>query len=442
MMVASLFYLSLSLSLILTLSSAAHHKPPHSPSKPPANPAVTAASPAIEQACAATLFPQQCEASLSQSQNLPPNPTPLQLLQSAIALSSDNLATAQTMAKSLLDASADSRNRTVAAATCIEILANSHHRISLASDALPRGRTKDARAWLGAALAYQYDCWNSLKYANDTQMVGKTMSFIDNLEILSSNALSMAFSFDAFGNDIASWKPPATERVGFWGTVGSGGPGPAGGVPLNLTPDVTVCKNGGDGCYKTVQEAVNAAPDNGNRTKRFVIHIKEGVYQETVRVPLAKRNVVFLGDGIGKTVITGDANVGQQGMTTYNSATVGFVFQNCLINGTEEYMTLYHSKPQVHKNYLGRPWKEYSRTVFINSFLEVLVTPQGWMPWSGDFALKTLYYGEFESKGPGSYLSQRVPWSSKIPAEHVLTYSVQNFIQGNDWIPSIGSPSS
>ncbi|KAG5029804.1 hypothetical protein JHK87_013318 [Glycine soja] len=554
MMVASLFYLSLSLSLILTLSSAAHHKPPHSPSKPPANPAVTAASPAIEQACAATLFPQQCEASLSQSQNLPPNPTPLQLLQSAIALSSDNLATAQTMAKSLLDASADSRNRTVAAATCIEILANSYHRISLASDALPRGRTKDARAWLGAALAYQYDCWNSLKYANDTQMVGKTMSFIDNLEILSSNALSMAFSFDAFGNDIASWKPPATERVGFWGTVGSGGPGSAGGVPLNLTPDVTVCKNGGDGCYKTVQEAVNAAPDNGNRTKRFVIHIKEGVYQETVRVPLAKRNVVFLGDGIGKTVITGDANVGQQGMTTYNSATVavlgdgfmakdltientagpdahqavafrldsdlsvienceflgnqdtlyahslrqfykscriegnvdfifgnaaaifqdcqilvrprqvkpekgennaitahgrtdpaqptGFVFQNCLINGTEEYMTLYHSKPQVHKNYLGRPWKEYSRTVFINSFLEVLVTPQGWMPWSGDFALKTLYYGEFESKGPGSYLSQRVPWSSKIPAEHVLTYSVQNFIQGNDWIPSIGSPSS
>ena len=110
MMVASLFYLSLSLSLILTLSSAAHHKPPHSPSKPPANPAVTAASPAIEQACAATLFPQQCEASLSQSQNLPPNPnpTPLQLLQSAIALSSDNLATAQTMVKSLHDASAAS----------------------------------------------------------------------------------------------------------------------------------------------------------------------------------------------------------------------------------------------------------------------------------------------------------------------------------------------
>jgi pectin methylesterase-like acyl-CoA thioesterase len=58
---------------------------------------------------------------------------------------------------------------------------------------------------------------------------------------------------------------------------------------------VTVCKYATKGgCYKTVQEAVNAAPDNGGK-RRFVIHIKEGVYEETVRVPLEKKNVVFLG---------------------------------------------------------------------------------------------------------------------------------------------------
>uniref|UniRef100_A0A2N9G6X7 Pectinesterase catalytic domain-containing protein n=1 Tax=Fagus sylvatica TaxID=28930 RepID=A0A2N9G6X7_FAGSY len=234
--------------------------------------------------------------------------------------------------------------------------------------------------------------------------------------------------------------------------------------------------------------------------KRFVISIKEGVYEETVRIPLEKKNVVFLGDGMGKTVITGSLNVGQPGISTYNTATVavlgdgfmasgltiqntagpdahqavafrsasdlsviencefignqdtlyaqslrprqvnpekgennaltahgrtdpaqstGFVFQNCLINGTQEYMALYNSKPQVHKNYLGRPWKEYSRTVYIHCNFEALVTPQGWMPWSGDFALKTLYYGEFGNSGPGSTLSQRVTWSSQIPAEHI-----------------------
>jgi pectin methylesterase-like acyl-CoA thioesterase len=86
----------------------------------------------------------------------------------------------------------------------------------------------------------------------------------------------------------------------------------------------------------------------------------------------------------------------------------GFVFQNCYINGTNEYMALYKSKPQVHKNYLGRPWKEYSRTVFINCNLEDLITPEGWLPWNGDLGLKTLYYGELQNSGRGSNLSKRV----------------------------------
>lgn len=114
----------------------------------------------------------------------------------------------------------------------------------------------------------------------------------------------------------------------------------------------------------------------------------------------------------------------------------GFVFQNCSINGTKEYMNLYHGNPKVHKNYLGRPWKEYSRTVFVNCNLEVLVRPEGWMPWSGEFALATLYYGEFNSSGDGANVTGRVPWSNQIPAEHVESYSVRNFIQGDKWIPS------
>lgn len=68
--------------------------------------------------------------------------------------------------------------------------------------------------------------------------------------------------------------------------------------------------------------------------------------------------------------------------------------------------------------------------------LEALITPQGWMPWSGEFALKTLYYGEFGNSGLGANVSGRVAWSSQVPAEHANTYSVENFIQGNEWIPT------
>jgi pectin methylesterase-like acyl-CoA thioesterase len=116
----------------------------------------------------------------------------------------------------------------------------------------------------------------------------------------------------------------------------------------------------------------------------------------------------------------------------------GFVFHNCLVNGTKKYMELFNDNPKVHKNYLGRPWKEYSRTVFINSFLAAIITPKGWLPWSGDFGLRTLYYGEFDNSGPGSNLTKRVSWSSQVPVEHVSTYSVQGFIQGDDWVHRIG----
>ncbi|XP_059433012.1 probable pectinesterase/pectinesterase inhibitor 51 [Corylus avellana] len=545
---ASVFFLSiLSLVLFLSLSSATRH---HSPARQPTpNDPSTSAPPAIRQACKATRFPVACESSLTLSKRVSSNPTSLELIQSAIWVSSQNLHTAQSMVKSILDSSASSQNRTTAAKNCLEVLHNSDYRISqTTNDALPNGRVKDARAWLSAALLFQYDCWSALKYANDTSMVNETMSFLDSLTGLTSNALSMVLAYDIYGKDTGSWAAPKTERDGFWEGGSGSGSGFKGGVPSNLKADVTVCKDATvGGCYKTVQEAVNAAPDNGGE-RRFVIHIKEGVYEETVKIPLEKKNVVFLGDGMGKTVITGSLNVGQPGISTFNTATVGvsgdgfmatgltiqntagpdahqavafrsdsdlsvienceflgnqdtlyahslrqfykscsiqgnvdfifgnsasvfqdsqilvrprqlkpekgetnavtahgrtdpaqatgFVFQNCVINGTEEYMALYNSKPQVHKNYLGRPWKEYSRTVFINCNLEALVTPEGWLPWSGDFALKTLYYGELGNSGQGSSLTQRVKWSNQIPAEHVHTYSVENFIQGNEWIPS------
>ncbi|CAN6697654.1 unnamed protein product [Malus baccata var. baccata] len=466
--------------------------------------------------CKATRFPDACQTSLT---NLvtEPNTTPLQTIQFAVQLSGDGVKTAQGMVKTILDSSPASQNRTTAANNCLDILANSQYRISLATDSLSRGKIKNARASMSSALLYQYGCWSGLKNANDTSMVDETMSFLDSLIGKSSNALGMMASYDNFGNDTKMWAPPKTERDGFWERLEHGGPDPGfrGGVPSGSTANVT--------------EAVNAAPDNAGN-KRFVIGIKGGVYEETVRVALEKRNVMLLGDGIGKTIITGSLNVGQPGISTYNTATVGvlgdgfmasgltiqntagpdarqavafrsdsdlsviencefignqdtlyaqgnrqfyksctihgnvdfifgksasifqdctilvphrrtdpalatgFVFRNCSINGPEEYMRLYRSKPQVHKNYLGRPWKEYSRTVFINCSMEALITPQGWMPWSGDFALTTLYFGEFGNFGAGCDLSQRWNWTSKIPSQHVNTYSVQNFIQGDEWM--------
>ncbi|XP_004299343.1 PREDICTED: probable pectinesterase/pectinesterase inhibitor 51 [Fragaria vesca subsp. vesca] len=539
-MASRFFLLTLTLTLSLTLSSATRFL---SDSK-------LAASSPIDQACKATRFPDTCKASLSnKTHDLPSDPSPLQTLQLALNVSFNGLKTAQNMVADILNSAAGSVNRTTGAKNCIINLQNSEYRILLSQDALKNGRTKTARAAMSSALIYQFDCWYAFKYANDTQLVISTMSFInDSLTVDTSNALSMIFSYENFGNDTKSWSPPKTERDGLWQVTLSNNSSSDYSVPKDLTVNVTVCKDDKTDCYRTIQAAVDAAPENSNEF--FVIKINAGVYEEIVGIPLEKRNVVFLGEGMGKTVITGSLYVGLPGIGTYNSATVavygdgfmasgvtfenkagpdakqevhqavafrsdsdrsiiedceflghqdtlyarsnrqlykscriqgnvdfifgnaaamfdnctiliesrevtpekgeknavtahgrtdpaqatGFVFRNCFINGTEEYMKLYKKDPKVHLNYLGRPWKEFSRTVFLNCSMEGLVSKEGWMPWSDQFALATLYYGEYGNSGPGADLAGRVKWSSEIPAEHVDAYSVQNFVQGDEWL--------
>ena len=50
----------------------------------------------------------------------------------------------------------------------------------------------------------------------------------------------------------------------------------------------------GSGDYTTVQDAINAAPSNSER--RWVIFIKDGVYEQKLLVPAAKRNLSLVGE--------------------------------------------------------------------------------------------------------------------------------------------------
>lgn len=82
--------------------------------------------------------------------------------------------------------------------------------------------------------------------------------------------------------------------------------------------DIVVAKDG-SGDYTTLSAAVSAA-SKGTGSKRFVIYVKAGTYKENVEIKLA--NIMLVGDGIGKTIITGSRSVGG-GSTTFKSATVG-----------------------------------------------------------------------------------------------------------------------
>ncbi|XP_047336157.1 probable pectinesterase/pectinesterase inhibitor 51 [Impatiens glandulifera] len=513
----------------------------------------------IQQACNTSRNPQACESSFAHKfdSNSSQQLDTIGMLQFATQITSENLQVARNMVDAIMGKpGSNNPNISRAVHSCMQVLDNAVYRMSLTSQALPRGQIKDARAWMGAALVYETACWSGLNKTANGSLVMETAAYsVQTVQNMTSDTLSMLAAYNSFGNQTGLWGPAKTERDGFWDEVVNGGGGGSfvnyknKGIPVGLPENVTVCKAEKICDYKTVQEAVTAAPDT-NGMNKFVIRIKAGIYEETVRVPLQKENVVFLGDGMGKTVITGSLNVGQPGMSTYESATVGvlgdgfmmkditvqntagpdghqalafrsdsdhsivencefignqdtlcsnshrqfyksciikgnvdfifgmsttvfqdcqifitsrnlsseinvvaahgrsdpalatgFVFLNCSVNGTDEFLKEVAAMPGNHKSYLGRPWKEYSRTVYIGCQIGGLIAPQGWLNWIGDFGLATLYFGEYMNLGPGANLTSREAWSSRIPADHVTTYSVDNFLQGNEWIPTIPSSS-
>ncbi|RVW22275.1 Pectinesterase 2 [Vitis vinifera] len=127
-----------------------------------------------------------------------------------------------------------------------------------------------------------------------------------------------------------------------------------------------------------------------------------------------------------------------QGRTDPNQNT-GISIHDCKVTAASDLKPVQGSV----KTYLGRPWKEYSRTVFLKTYLDSLINSAGWLEWSGHFALNTLYYGEYMNTGAGSSTSGRVKWAGY----HVITssteaakFTVGNFISGNSWLPSTNVP--
>ncbi|GMJ12413.1 hypothetical protein like AT3G05610 [Hibiscus trionum] len=116
----------------------------------------------------------------------------------------------------------------------------------------------------------------------------------------------------------------------------------------------------------------------------------------------------------------------------------GFVIQNCVISGAQDYLPV----KAKSKSYLGRPWKQFSRTIIMQSQLDDIIAPEGWCPWNGNFALDTLWYAEFNNRGPGADQTNRVKWRGiqKITAAQAQQFTAGVFLLGGEWIPNSGVP--
>ncbi|KAK4362942.1 hypothetical protein RND71_018183 [Anisodus tanguticus] len=431
---------------------------------------------------------------------------------------------------------------------CLELLAESVDLLSLSLTS-PPGSTHDVMTWLSAALTNQDTCTDGL--IDVTGSVKDQMS--ENLKDMSelvSNALAIyaaangdddfsgipiqnrrrrLMEFEKHHDEFPKWMS-RRDRMLMNTSVST------------IQADIIVAKDG-TGTVRTIAEAIKEVPEKSSI--RTIIYVKAGRYEENnLKVGRKKMNVMFIGDGKGKTVITGGKSVSQH-LTTFHTASfaatgAGFIardmtfenyagpsnhqavalriggdhavvfrcniigyqdtlyvhsqrqfYRECDIYGTVDFIfgnaavvlqncNIYARKPMANQKntitaqnrkdpnqntgisihackivaasdlesskasfptYLGRPWKMYSRTVYMLSNMGDHIHPNGWLEWNGDFALDTLYYGEYMNSGPGAALGKRVTWPGYRvikSIEEASKFTVSKFIYGSSWLPSTG----
>lgn len=102
----------------------------------------------------------------------------------------------------------------------------------------------------------------------------------------------------------------------------------------------------------------------------------------------------------------------------------GYVFNHCRLTAA----------PGVTKVYLGRPWRPYAYTLFMNCELGSHIVPIGWHNWNNTDNEKTARYLEYNNTGDGAKTSERAPWSKQLTKKEAAQVTLANvFKQDTSW---------
>jgi pectinesterase len=117
--------------------------------------------------------------------------------------------------------------------------------------------------------------------------------------------------------------------------------------------------------------------------------------------------------------------------STPDNQPFGFVFSGCRIAA---------ETPEI-RTYLGRPWRNFASTIFVNTEMSEVVRPEGWHNWKKAEAERTVRYAEANSSGPGARPQARVPWARQLPAREAKAITPKKVLAGSDgWNPKAGRP--
>ncbi len=113
--------------------------------------------------------------------------------------------------------------------------------------------------------------------------------------------------------------------------------------------------------------------------------------------------------------------------STTQAQQFGFVFLNCKLT----------ADLNAQKVYLGRPWRPYARTVFIQTNMDKHILPEGWHVWNNNENHLKTFYAEYGSYGPGFVKENRVKWSKQLTKKEAKQYTLKNIFKGTaNWMPN------
>lgn len=112
--------------------------------------------------------------------------------------------------------------------------------------------------------------------------------------------------------------------------------------------------------------------------------------------------------------------------STSQNQQFGYIFNKCNIELSKG----------VNAVYLGRPWRPYAMTLFMNCSLPQGIKAEGWHNWKNTENEKTARYMEYKNTGAGSNTVERVKWAKVLTTKESSVYTIENvFKKCDNWNP-------
>lgn len=177
---------------------------------------------------------------------------------------------------------------------------------------------QDVHTLLSAVVTNQHTCLDGLKLVTSPSNINSTFETpLSNVRMLHSISLKLFVNGYVRDTKPTFWAADYYQKFRNLYSIG-----------VNATVSkMVVVDPSGKGDFRTISDAVTSAPSNSDGSKGyFVIYVKAGVYEEYVKIDVTKKYLMVVGEGIGKTIISGNHNY-VDGWSTFDSATFGKLFQ-------------------------------------------------------------------------------------------------------------------